>query len=246
VENSTLSGNTAVQEGGGFSSYIEQDWLGSTNSTILLNHVSILNNNATAGNGHALNQERETAAPGDVARVTSSFTYQNSLIAGNGGANECHNNATHDPASLVQTSGGYNLFIAGSGCTDNGTADQTVADQMTLFSDVVAATLSNQGGNTLVHALNSSGTAVDAIPDGTNGCDGDVSVDQRGAVRAGEIVPGDGRGGTACDIGSHEALSSQTPTAVTLAAFTANGGPALPGIMIIAVFLLLSVGAIWR
>ncbi len=217
VENSTLSGNRAVDGGGGFSSYIEQGSTGSTNSAILFNHVSVINNNATSGNGHAVNQERATGSDAHVSNVTSSFSYQNSLIAGNGaaGGNECRNSATHLPGSLVQTSGGYNLFIAGAGCTDNGTTDQTVADQATLFSTVVSATLSNQGGDTLVHALNASGAAVDAIPDGTNGCVGGTSVDQRGAVRAGEVVPGDGRGGTACDIGAHEGESSETPTAVT-------------------------------
>lgn len=246
VENSTLSGNTAVEGGGGFSSYIEQDFTGGTNSDILFNHATILNNNATSGNGHALNQERETSIASDgvttsVSHVTSSFTYQNSLIAGNGGANECHNNATHDPASLLQTSSGYNLFIAGAGCTDNGATDQTATDQATLFSDFVSATLSDQGGNTLVHALNSLGTAVDAIPDGTNGCDGGASVDQRDAVRAGEIVPGDGRGGIACDIGAHEGESSQTPTAVTMLAVQAQSKMGLNTAVILLLFLLLAL-----
>lgn len=239
IENSTLSGNTAREGGGGFSSYLQQSSFSSTDSNITLNHVSIINNNATSGNGHAINQERETANLSDVSDVTASFSYQNSLIAGNGGANECRNSATHDPASLVQASGGYNLFIAGAGCTVNGTTDQTVADQATLFSTVVSATLSDLGGNTLVHALNASGTAVDAIPNNTNGCVGGTSVDQRGAVRAGQIVLNDGRGGTSCDIGAHEGESSQTPMAITLTSFTHTAPSHLESIPFLFLTLLL-------
>lgn len=36
------------------------------------------------------------------------------------------------------------------------------------------------------------------------------------------------------------------PTAVTMASFTVNGGPALPGVLVVVFFLLLSVGLIWR
>lgn len=240
VENSTLSGNTAVEGGGGFSSYIEQDFIGSTNSNITLNHVSIINNNATSGNGHAVNQERETAAPGDVGSVASSFTYRNSLIAGNGGANECRNSATH--GTIDQLSGGYNLFIAGAGCTNNGTTDQTVANQATLFSAVVANTLAANNTHPLVN--NAFNPAFDAIADTVNGCDSGVSVDQRGAVRA----DGPDRGDNGCDIGAYE-LSLETPTAVTWQMVEVrSGGHALrllPLLLIMGLLLVVST-AVWR
>ncbi|MCA9981404.1 MAG: hypothetical protein KDD89_11235, partial [Anaerolineales bacterium] len=238
VENSTLSGNTAREGGGGFSSYLEQSSFSSTNSNITLNHVSIINNNATSGNGHAINQERETANLSDVSDVTASFSYQNSLIGGNGGVNECRNSATHDPASLVQTSGGYNLFIAGAGCTNNGTTDQTVADQATLFGTVVNAVLTSGSGT---HPLNAAGGAVEAIPDGVNGCVGGTSVDQRGAVRA----DGANRGDNACDVGAYE-LSLQTPTAVTLRLNEARGEQAEmernTAVGLVFLLLLLTIG----
>lgn len=236
LENSTLSGNTAVEGGGGFSSYIEQDFIGGTNSTILLNHVSIINNNATSGTGHAVNQERNTAAPADVSRVTASFSYQNSLIAGNGGANECGNSATH--GTVAQLSGGYNLFIAGAGCTENGTTDQTVANQATLFADVVANALAANRTHPLVNSL--SNPAFDAIADGVNGCDGGVSIDQRGAVRA----DGPARGDAGCDVGAYE-LSLETPTAVSLSSFSTTTSPPMLMALGMALLLLLLTSGCW-
>ncbi len=174
-----------------------------------------------------------------MGNVISSFSYRNSLIAGNGGANECHNSATH--GTISQLSGGYNLFIAGAGCTNNGTTDQTVVDQATLFSDVVANTLAANNTHPLVN--NASNPAFDAIPDGTNGCDGGVSVDQRGAVRA----DGPDRGDDGCDIGAYE-LSLETPMAVTLSSFSTTTSTTTPTMLMalgMALFLLLLTSGRW-
>ena len=75
--------------------------------------------------------------------------------------------------------------------------------------------LANNGGPTSTHALQNSSQAVDRIPNGVSGCQGGVSVDQRGALRAGG---GATTGGAACDTGAFEfnstpgAMPTPTPT----------------------------------
>ncbi|NIP44241.1 MAG: hypothetical protein GWN61_22685, partial [candidate division Zixibacteria bacterium] len=59
--------------------------------------------------------------------------------------------------------------------------------------------LLDNGGPTKTHALLLSSAALDAIPEGTNGCGDLYTEDQRGIPRP---FDGDGDGTPACDIGA--------------------------------------------
>src|SRR5207247_10165446 len=67
--------------------------------------------------------------------------------------------------------------------------------------------LADNGGPTNTQALQNSSQAIDRIPNGVNGCQQGVSVDQRGYPRAG----GPGKGGTSCDSGAYEFNSTIGP-----------------------------------
>jgi hypothetical protein len=125
---------------------------------------------------------------------------------------------------------GYNLIEDTTDCTFTPTTGDITG------SDPGLGALADNGGSTWTHALGTGSPAIDEIPDGTNGCVGGTSVDQRGAVRA----DGAGRGGSACDIGAYED-SDETPTAVELQRI-AIASPWLLALMMSAVLVLSCVG----
>lgn len=70
-----------------------------------------------------------------------------------------------------------------------------------LSADPKLGALADNGGPTRTHALLSGSPAMDAIPQGTNGCGTTFAEDQRGVDRP----QGGGANGTAaCDIGPFE------------------------------------------
>ena len=230
INNSTISGNNA-DTGGGFES---------AGGTVVINNSTITGNNAPNGGGGVY--------IGNGATVTLNRTIVSGNTA-NAGAEIRIIDGTLDAENRnVLGHSGLNDAQAFSGSTPGGTSVRATSNgtNSTALSSILNTTLANNGGPTPTHALVAGSPAIDLIPTTDPDCDAGVSTDQRGAVRAGEIDPGDGRGGLACDIGAHEVLSSETPTAVTLTAFTANGGPALPGIMAVAFLLLLGVGTVWH
>ncbi len=130
------------------------------------------------------------------------MTVLNSIVAGNTGG-DCY-------GTDKVTSQGYNIE-SGTSCSFTDANDQQDTDPL-------LDPLADNGGPTQTHALQAGSPAVEAIPDGTNGCSAGVSTDQRGAVRA----DGSSRGGTACEIGSYEYDSNQIPNAITLQSLNAT------------------------
>ena len=85
-----------------------------------------------------------------------------------------------------------------------GNSNATVAFNRTgdqLSADPKLGALADNGGPTRTHALLSGSPAMDAIPQGTNGCGTTFAEDQRGVDRPQD---GDANGTAACDIGPFE------------------------------------------
>jgi hypothetical protein len=196
INNSTISSNEATIAGGGISD-------SSGANTMNINNSTISNNTAPAGTGGGL----------DLYGGTTTTTIKNSIIANSiTTAIDCFR------ANGTLISDGYNLVEAPDAtCSFAATGDVTSQDPN-------LGSLAENGGGTQTHALITGSPAIDQIADGTNGCDAGTSLDQRGAVRAGQVNPGDHRGGTSCDIGAYEYDSVETPTAITLRSFGAYVG----------------------
>ncbi|MBE2201577.1 MAG: CSLREA domain-containing protein [Anaerolinea sp.] len=212
MTNGTLSGNTANNHGGGIAKAFGT-------GTIAVNFTTITNNTADAN----------SSGTGDGGGIftNSNTTIQNSIVQGN------TDNSTATLAdcnsSVNITSNGYNVVGAGTGCPSGGTGDSTAA--------ALLGALADNGGDTLTHLPGGGSAAINRIPNGQSGCNGGVSVDQRGAVRA----DGANRGGAACDSGAVEADSSQTPTAVTLQSFAIHpASPTLLAALLLAAATLLA------
>jgi uncharacterized repeat protein (TIGR01451 family)/CSLREA domain-containing protein len=134
ISNSTISGNTAADDGGGL-----------YNNT---SFVSLLN--VTITNNHALSESGGIDNYGYI-------TYENSIIVGNTAVS-----ANPDCRSLFGwplVSNGYNLVGSGTGCATIAT-DLTAApgDMFTAVPEPLA----NNGGGTQTHALRPDSPALDA------------------------------------------------------------------------------------
>lgn len=235
---STISGNSAISDGGGINITADQSVVNLTNTTIsgnitnddgggiaktfgagtiALNFTTVTNNtadndNSGAGNGGGIN-------------TNSNTTIQNSIVQGN---TDRSTTAANDCSGTV-TSNNFNVVGSGTGCPSGGTGDSTAA--------ALLGALADNGGDTLTHLPGGGSAAINRIPNGQSGCNGGVSVDQRGAVRA----DGANRGGAACDSGAVEADSSQTPTAVTLQSFAIHpASPTLLAALLLAAATLLA------
>jgi hypothetical protein len=162
IINSTISGNTSTAWHGGA--------MFSTDGTVTILNSTIVNNNAPEGTTGGL----MVATFGAPVLVT----VQNSIIADNS-TYSCQ--VEGSPAVAVLTSLGNNVFTDGS-CGAIG-SDQVVANTL-------LASLADNGGPTLTHALLAGSPAVDAA-DGAS-C---PATDQRGVVRP---------QGPGCDVGAFE------------------------------------------
>lgn len=109
---------------------------------------------------------------------------------------------------LVDVTFNTNFSVVGEAPT-TGTFNPDTATSDNLGSDPLLGGLANNGGPTLTHLPGDGSSAIDLIPDGTNGCGGTFSVDQRGEARP-------EAGGSACDAGSVEAGEG------------GGGGPGIP------------------
>ena len=140
------------------------------------------------------------------------FTFNNSTDPDDPAVNVgntiiANNNTTN--CNVALTSNGYNLEDTDT-CGFSETGDIPNSTPFNLGA------LGDNLGPTHTHALLTGSAAIDVIPDTVGGCDAGVSVDQRGAVRAGGSA---NYGGTACDIGAFEYDSNFDPTALTLVNF---------------------------
>jgi uncharacterized repeat protein (TIGR01451 family) len=136
-----------------------------------------------------------------VAGVSNFFggtlTTANSLFAGQNGGPNCYGFAASSDAT-------YNL--------DDGTSCGFSAANSSLSNTnplLDPAGLKDNGGPTQTIALEPGSPAIDAIPNGTNGCGTTVVADQRGVSRP---------QGPACDIGAVESTPSGADLAITKSA----------------------------
>jgi len=220
ILSSTFSKNSAAKYGGGI--YANSDTMSIDNSTFYDNSASyggglyISRDSGTNSiqNSTITNNSATTSGGGIYAGAGVSL--KNTIIALQKTSNDCK--AT--PGGFINSLG-YNID-SDSSCNLIEVTDMPGKNSGDLDLDVLA----NSGGPTSTVRLLSASVAIDAIPDGTNGCksgtDATASVDQRGAVRASGV----NRGGNACDIGAYEYNSSQNPSVVALKSFTAAAHPA--------------------
>lgn len=175
LENSTLSGNLTARHGGGI--YHE-------NGTIWLNNVTIAANNAN----FSLSQG------GGFFTGGGQFFLRNSLIAANHNSN--NNNNSPDCAGSP-TSQGYNLIENITGCNFSASTGDITGQNAFLEP------LTDNGGDTLTHALQGGSPAIDAANPAVPGSGGMscTAVDQRGETRP---TDGNDDGQPRCDIGAYE------------------------------------------
>jgi CSLREA domain-containing protein len=198
VSNSTFSGNSAINGGAIFN----RGTLEVSNSTFsgnstsgdgggIWNHSAItltVTNSTFSGN--------RANAGGGIFNDSGAVTLKNTIVANSPSGGNCA--AT---AGQTITDGGYNLSSDAS-CITAATS---------LSGDPMLGDLADNGGPTQTMALQDGSPAIDAIPDGTNGCGTDITQDQRGVSRP---------QGSACDIGAFELESTNIPPTIEVV-----GGP---------------------
>jgi CSLREA domain-containing protein len=181
---------------------------------------------------------------GGTLTITSSTISDNSAPTGTGSGTASFGSAltrTEVPSTIISAnlgsdvdagqpnntfvSKGYNLIGTGNATgAFNQTGDQTGV------TDPKLGALSDNGGPTQTHALLSGSPAINAIPQGTNGCGTTFTEDQRGVSRP---------QGSACDIGSFELESPTSPDTEAprvISTFPRNGGELGPAANIRATF----------
>jgi len=230
IDNSTVSGNTGTDVGGGIT----------TNGTINLRNATIANNTATSD------------APGGGAGLNSfgggKFQMVNTVLANNvissaekgdrvancgcsGGSAECTGGEMISDGWNIEDADTCNLFY--------------LQGLDKIFTDARLAALANNGGLTETHALGSGSPAID---DGNNNVCSvlaavyGVNVDQRGQPR---VTDGNGDGVAVCDVGAFEA-----PGVSTSGGGSGGGGCAINPEAgfdpIWALFIFLSLGYVAR
>ena len=233
VEESTITDNNAYQGGGGIC--IIDSTLTVKNSTITGNSTDQIGGGILVyGSSSAADIENSTitgntAGMGGGIFCSDGFAYiENSIVAENA-AYDCMYNG----GSIMSL--GYNIESSTyCGFTISGDQQNVSSANLNLGS------LQDNGGPTDTIALGSVSFAIDQIPDGTNGCAGGTSTDQRGAARAN----GANMGGTACDVGAYEYSSSQTPTVVDLMNMSVSL-KSQAGIIAIASGIFVGLSAAW-
>ena len=171
ITNSTFSGNSAANDGGGLCIL----WT-TGNGVATITNSTFVGNSAGSGGG------------GNIANYGGTVYLASTLLdTGTSGANcyTINSGTTND--------NGYNLSDDGS-CSFTGTGSQNNATP-------TLGALAGNGGPTQTHLPLLGSPAIDAIPNGTNGCGTTIITDQRGEARP---FDGDGNGTETCDIGAVE------------------------------------------
>lgn len=196
--NVTLSGNEADEDGGG--AYID------FNAAFSARYVTITANRANtdgmfAGVGGGLGVASGTLGP---------VILEATILDGNlvGASATATGSQCSDREGGLVASAGYNLqsvYQMGHplSCNLASTGDQQGTEMSPLDSGIDPV-LADNGGATQTHALLAGSPVLDAIPVGQAGCRVEITLDQRGATRAG----GSGVGGSGCDSGSFEGEST--------------------------------------
>jgi uncharacterized repeat protein (TIGR01451 family)/CSLREA domain-containing protein len=198
IERSTISGNSAGADFGG----------GITNGGTLTVENSTINGNSAgafgsgggiwSGQSAVLTVVSSTIAgnsafvAGGIDNYAGTVTAKNTIFAANTGAS---------PNCLFVSDGGYNLDD-GSSCNFS-TANNSLSNTDPLLDP---AGLRNNGGPTQTIALEPRSPAIDAIPQGVNGCGTTITTDQRGVSRP---------QGSGCDIGAFELVKPGADLAIT-------------------------------
>jgi predicted outer membrane repeat protein len=229
VNDSTFSGNSAIGDGGAIcndgtlevnrSTFSGNSVSGNGNNggairngstgTATVSNSTFSGNSAGGGGGGISNVQgtlevrnstlsgngafgTDQFAGGGIGNVFGGVTLKNTIVANSTSGGDCFNFG-------ILTDGGYNLVEDGS-CLTAATS---------LSGDPLLGPLANNGGPTQTMPLQDGSPAIDAIPDGTNGCGTDITQDQRGVSRP---------QGSACDIGAYEVeveVVDTTPPTVT-------------------------------
>ena len=175
ITNSTISGNTAQNGGGG---------VYNTSGLTVIEFSTITNNTAPNGQG------RGVASFGNDRTSTEVLS---SIISGNTNTDVDFITNPFEDTTNSFVSKGYNLIGDGNAI---GAFNQNLLQDQVGVTDPKLGALADNGGPTQTHALLSGSPAIDAIPQGTNGCGTTFTEDQRGVVSRPQ--------GSACDIGAFE------------------------------------------
>lgn len=198
VTGSTFSGNSADFTGGGIAT--EEGMLKVTNSTFSGNDGSLAGGgiNSYGGPLEVVNStfSGNRAYDGGGGIAASSFsggpaTLRSTIVV---------NNPIGDICSGTIIDGGHNIDDDGT-CGFTGATGSLPSTDPLLDPDG----LQDNGGPTKTIALRPASPAINAIPQGTNGCATDISTDQRGVKRP--------QGGK-CEIGSFEDVSPKVRSVV--------------------------------
>jgi CSLREA domain-containing protein len=185
VSNSTFSDNRAQFGGGGI-------WNDRAESTVTVSNSTLSGNSSFRGGGISnvgggtLTVTNSTfsgnSAPGGGSGILNSNTasLKNTIVA----------NSTKGKNCLGKiTDGGYNI-------ADDDSCHFSVANHsLPSTNPKLASSLANNGGPTKTIALLTGSLAINAIPQGTNGCGTKITTDQRGVKRP---------QGNRCEIGAFE------------------------------------------
>ena len=184
IINSTISGNTALGSGGGIDTAL----------SLYISHSTITNNHAGADGG-------------GVAGIVDDLWMSHSLVSGNtasGVGNEfnTHTFINQSDFNIVGLNGDSGVVGFNLGPTD------IVPAVGVNLGDILDPNLAENGGATQTHALVSGSLAIDAGGETCADVFGNpLTTDQRGQVRPAD---GNGDGVIACDIGAFE-FQMQTP-----------------------------------
>jgi CSLREA domain-containing protein len=194
VTNSTLSGNSGGGTGGGIDNV----------GTLTVTNSTLSGNSAFDGGG--------------IFNGFGTLTVTNSTLSGNrahrgGGIYNVGQTNLSNTIIANSPSGGncFNVTDFGARIIDHGhniSSDNTCsfsAQGSSNSTDPKLEALANNGGPTLTHALLPDSPAINAIPNGTNGCATEITTDQRGVKR-----PQAGN----CEIGSFEDKSPKVKRVV--------------------------------
>ncbi|WP_455072802.1 Ig-like domain repeat protein, partial [Paenibacillus caseinilyticus] len=185
LDNSTISGNVAVRDGGGLQLAYAVDGAYLIRNATIYGNTADSDNNAT-GSGGGIGIQAGTASP----------LIHNSIVAGN----KLGSQAASDLFGSAAGGSSYNLIgTGGSGGLVNGTAGNK-----TGVSDLRLGALADNGGPTKTHALLAGSPALDA---GT-AAQAPGAADQRGTAFARTADAADADSAAVVDIGAFEAHPS--------------------------------------